>query len=86
VRHEFARGDDASLVDAVLSVPDAALICWGHEPIPGIARKIAGSLEGIPEKWPARRFDLIWILDRFDDSWRFSQIDQMLLPGDVMPG
>jgi broad specificity phosphatase PhoE len=86
VRHEFARGDDASLVDAVLNVPDAALICWQHEPIPGIARKITGNLEGIPEKWPARRFDLIWILDRIDDSWRFSQIDQMLLPGDVMPG
>lgn len=86
VRHEFAKSDDASLSDAVFAVSDTALICWCHDPIPGIARKITDGLQGIPEKWPAKRFDLVWILDRIDNSWRFSQIDQMLLPGDVMPG
>jgi broad specificity phosphatase PhoE len=86
VRHEFARSDDTSLLNAVLSASETALICWSHDPIPGIARKITGDLRDIPEKWPAKRFDLVWVLDRTDDGWRFSQIDQMLLPGDVMPG
>ena len=85
VHHEFAKSDDASLFDAVLSVSGAALICWAHEPIPGIARKIAGDLPGIPGTWPAKRFDVVWILDRADDGWRFSQVDQMILPGDVTP-
>jgi hypothetical protein len=85
VHHEFARSDDALLFDAVLSVAGTALICWCHDPIPGIARKIAGKQLSIPDKWPAKRFDLVWILDRVDDGWHFSQIDQMLLPGDVEP-
>ena len=84
VHHEFARSDDALLFDAVLGVSGTALICWTHDPIPGIAQKIVGNLPGIPDKWPAKRFDLVWILDRVDDGWRFSQIDQMLLPGDVV--
>ena len=84
VHHEFARSDDALLFDAVLGVSGTALICWRHDPIPGIGRKIAGEQQSIPDKWPAKRFDLAWILDRVDDVWRFSQIDQMLLPGDVV--
>ena len=85
VHHEFARSDDALLFDAVLGVSGTALICWPHAPIPSIGRKIAGEQQSIPDKWPAKRFDLVWILDRVDDEWRFSQIDQMLLPGDVVP-
>ena len=48
VHHEFARSDDALLFDAVLGVSGAALICWPHAPIPGIARKIAGDLPASP--------------------------------------
>jgi hypothetical protein len=85
VHHEFARSDDVALFDAVLGVSGTALICWSHDPIPGIARKITGNLQGIPDKWPAKRFDLVWIFDRIDNRWCFSQVDQMLLPGDFMP-
>jgi broad specificity phosphatase PhoE len=85
VHNEFAKSDDASLFDALSSVSGAALICWSHDPIPGIARKIAGELLRIPDRWPTKRFDLVWVLDRAEDDWRFSQLDQMLLPGDVIP-
>jgi hypothetical protein len=44
-----------------------------------------GETSGLPVKWPGKRFDLVWILDRADEGWRFSQIGQLLLPGDTRP-
>ena len=86
VHHEFARSDDALLFDAVLGVSGTALICWSHDPIPGIARKIAGDAAGHPRKMAGKTLRSgVDISTASDDGWRFSQVDQMLLPGDVVP-
>ncbi len=85
VNHDIGKSDEAALLDAVSSVSGAVLICWSHDPIPGIARKIAGDLPAIPAKWPAKRYDLVWVLDRTGEGWTFRQTGQLLLPGDAEP-
>ncbi len=63
----------------------AVLVAWEHTQIPGLARAITGQAELIPAKWPADRFDLIWVLDWHAGSKRFAltQVDQRLLMGDA---
>jgi hypothetical protein len=85
VHYETGKSDEAALLDAVRSASGAVLICWPHEPIPSLVRVLAGELPGVPVKWPAKRFDLVWILDRTGTGWRFYQTGQLLLPGDAQP-
>jgi hypothetical protein len=85
VHYETGKGDEADLLNAVTSVSGAALICWPHEPIPSLVRAFAGELPEIPAKWPGKRFDLVWILDRTATGWHFYQAGQMILPGDAPP-
>src|SRR5262249_34429400 len=85
VHYETGKSDEAALLDAVRSVSGAALICWPHEPIPSLIRGLAGELPGVPVKWPGKRFDIVWILDRTGVRWRFYQAGQLLLPGDAPP-
>jgi hypothetical protein len=85
INHDYAKSDDASLFEALQAASGAAVLCWVHDPIPGVARKIAGDLPGIPAKWAGKRYDLVWILDRNETGWSFSQVGQLLLPGDSKP-
>jgi hypothetical protein len=85
VHCETGKSDEAALLNAVRSVSGAVLICWPHEPIPSLVRGLAGELPEAPVKWPGKRFDLVWILDRAGTGWRFYQAGQMLLPGDAPP-
>jgi hypothetical protein len=84
VNYDFAK-TDVSLFDAVRASSGAVLICWSHEPIPSIVRGLAGELQDLPVKWPGKRFDLVWILDGAGIQWSFSQLGQLLLPGDAEP-
>ena len=36
-----------------------------------------------PDYWPPDRFDLIWTFTPDGHRWRFAQIPQLLLPGDL---
>ncbi len=85
MNYDIGKSGEAALLDAVRSVSSAVLICWPHEPIPSLVRGFAGELPGLPEKWPGKRFDLVWILDSTGTGWNFYQIGQMLLPGDTLP-
>jgi broad specificity phosphatase PhoE len=82
VNQEYAKCDDVHLFEAMQALSGIALVCWSHDPIPSIVRKISGELPGIPAKWPGKRYDLVWILERDGPGWSFSQVGQMLLPGD----
>jgi hypothetical protein len=83
VHYDTGKSEEAALLNAVRGVSGAVLICWPHEPIPSLVRAFAGDLAGVPIKWPGKRFDLVWILDRTATGWRFYQAGQLLLPGDV---
>ena len=80
-----AKGEENALVADALARRGNVLISWEHEAIPVIAGQIAGNSMIYPQKWPSERFDLVWVFDRGlgATNWTFTQVPQMLLPGDV---
>jgi hypothetical protein len=80
---KYTKGQEADLVKTVTARDGKTLVCWQYEAIPKIAGLIAGSLKGIPKRWPSRRFDVVW---RFTSSksgkWKFDQVCQQVLAGD----
>jgi len=80
-----AKGEENALVADAIARRGNVLISWEHEAIPAIAGQIAGNSMIYPQKWPSERFDLVWVFDRGlgATNWTFTQVPQMLLPGDV---
>lgn len=79
----FLKGQEPELVAAVKKAEDPVLISWQHEAIPAIAALIRGSADGIPPRWPAHRFDLVWVLDlQASGAWSFTQVPELVMPGD----
>jgi hypothetical protein len=81
---DHAKGDEDALVADALAQTGTVLIAWEHEAIPGIAGRILGNNGAFPQEWPTERFDLVWVFDRqgSGDSWKLTQVPQMLLAGD----
>lgn len=81
---EYAKADTTPLVDDVRQCAGVVLICWEHGEIPKIANKILGDSTTAPQKWPADRFDVVWVFDWLPKSslYAFSQVPQCLLAGD----
>jgi hypothetical protein len=70
-------------VAAAKAAEDPVLISWQHEAIPEIAALIRGSADGIPPRWPADRFDLVWVFDfQASGAWSFTQVPEFVMPGD----
>lgn len=70
----------------VTSGDRVVLISWEHRNIPFLAQAIPvfdGTV--IPQHWPDDRFDIIWIftLDPTAGRYRFSQIPQRVVEGDL---
>ena len=84
----FAKGQEAALAKELVGLQGTTLVCWQHEAIPGIAKAILGTASGVPDRWPSKRFDVVWQLSRGPggspgNSWAFDQICPQLLAGDV---
>ncbi len=92
----FDKSDIKGVVDAAIEATGPVLICWQHEDIPSIAETIA-SKTGLPvtptppslwppPSWPGSRFDVVWVFDVIGSApptgWTFTQVPQLLLPGD----
>ncbi len=75
-------GEEAALVRDVLAGPGPALICWKHLTMHVIANEILGETSTTPQYWPFERVDLVWVFDRRDGGWTFTQVPQLLLAGD----
>jgi hypothetical protein len=79
----FLKGQEVELVAAVKKAEDPVLISWQHEAIPEIASLIRGNPDGVPPKWPADRFDLVWVFDlQPSGAWSFAQVPELVMPGD----
>lgn len=78
----FPKGDETDLAKAAVAAVGPVLIAWEHEDIPDIVNSIVSNNTTCPQKWAGSRFDLVWVLDRQGQGWSFSQVPQMLLPGD----
>jgi len=85
VDKRHADGEEAAVAAAALAAPGPILIAWHHSHIPTLARMIMGEELGCPHNWPEDRFDVVWVLDRGDESsgpWRFTQVTQCLFAYD----
>jgi hypothetical protein len=57
------------------------LVAWEHKLIPALVERLPDP-PSIPGDWPDDRFDVVWLFDRTDTGWSFSQLPQLLLSGD----
>jgi hypothetical protein len=92
----FDRSDIKGVVAAAIEATGTVLICWQHEDFPSIAETIARKTAlpvtptppsvWPPPSWPGSRYDLVWVFDVIGSSpptsWTFTQVPQLLLPGD----
>ena len=79
----YAAGDEAHLTKEISARPGATLIAWHHEALHMIPHHLGEVNPTPPHRWPPDRFDLIWTFTPDDHGWRFAQIPQLLLPGDL---
>ena len=79
----YAVGDEAHLAKAIRNRPGATLVAWHHEALLSICHHLGEVHPSPPDHWPADRFDLIWTFTPDGHGWRFAQIPQLLLPGDL---
>ncbi len=91
------KKDYPDMVKHALAKSGVVLICWQHEDIPSIGEALLSQTGTtgitIPAIWPTgpqgARYDLVWMLSRPTGSGpitAFTQIAQMLLPGDAPVG
>ena len=85
INTNFARSDFDEMIDEVFLCKGVVLICWQREYIPQIAAHILGKKAVAPSFWPEDRFDMIWVfeLDRSGARYKFKQVPQKLLKGDL---
>ena len=79
----YSAGDEARLVKEISTRPGATLIAWHHEALHAISQYLGDVHPSPPDYWPPDRFDLIWTFTPDGHRWRFAQIPQLLLPGDL---
>jgi hypothetical protein len=79
----YAAGDEAHLAKEISTRPGTTLIAWHHEDICKIAHHLGDVHPTPPSRWPHDRFDVIWTFTHAGRGWRFAQIPQLLLPGDL---
>ena len=85
INADYQRSQLVNMVADVLSRKGVVLICWQREYIPDIAALILGKKKIAPADWPEDRFDMIWVFDlhRSSSTYRFRQVPQELLAGDL---
>jgi hypothetical protein len=78
----YQEGGEEGLGEALKVVhTGVTLVSWEHTAIPAIASAIAPNAS-IPQPWPPCRFDVVWSFAYNGSDYDFTQIPQMLLPGD----
>jgi hypothetical protein len=81
INTRHSKGDEKELLKDVFAADGVVLIAWEHNAIVDLATMVLGKKA---PKWPDSRFDLVWIFDQkpHETGWTFTQIPQMVLPGD----
>jgi hypothetical protein len=83
IQQEFdSDGDEARLIDAARSTATVALVSWRQDSMAALARLLLDDDVPVPE-WDKQRFDIAWVFTRERRAWRFTQVPQLLLPGDL---
>jgi hypothetical protein len=79
----YAAGDETRLTREISTRPGTTLVSWHHEAMHKIAEHLGQVNPTPPQHWPHDRFDVIWTFTPEHNGWRFTQIPQLLLPGDL---
>lgn len=82
INTNLAEGEEARLVEQVLTAPGAVLIAWKHRNMHVIANMILQDNSTAPQYWPYGRYDVTWIFSKKGERWTFTQVPQLLLSGD----
>jgi hypothetical protein len=77
----FASDQVGELLQQVHAVPGPVLICWRHQDMPEIAKRLCPDLVPAPQ-WNQHCLDQAWLFTPAGDAWTLRQIAQQLLPGD----
>ena len=78
-----APGQEPAAARAILdSGFEVVLVCWEHKHIVDLVRAITDGAVDAPH-WHGSRFDVTFVLTREADGWRFEQVPQTLLAGDM---
>ena len=78
----FASGEEAQLVAELVDRPGATLVSWHHKSLSKIVANLGEVTPSPPRHWPGDRYDLVWVFVRVGEGWRFTEVPQLLLPGD----
>ncbi|QGM44452.1 phosphoglycerate mutase family protein [Methylocystis heyeri] len=81
----FLKHQTSQAAEYVLGLSGVALMVWEHKKIAELVEVLTGGAVK-PHPWPENRFDIVLILDDVDGEWRFSQIPELLLAGDLEGG
>jgi hypothetical protein len=82
VDDRYEPGQEAELAAELIDRPGATLVSWHHKSLSKIVDNLGEITPWPPRRWPADRYDMVWVFVRVGDGWRFEQVPQLLLPGD----
>jgi hypothetical protein len=85
VNTSFGKGDEVALATRAIAASKngPVLISWQHGEIPAIAEAFNTVGPTPPTAWPDNRYDMVWTLTDTGKGWKFSQVPEMVLPGDT---
>jgi hypothetical protein len=83
VVQRYAEGQESQLAKELIVRPGAAVVSWHHESIRKIVHHLGGVHPAPPVHWPDDRYDVVWTFTRNSGCWKFEQVPQQLLPGDL---
>jgi len=84
---QYGIANVPELAAALVASNGPVLVSWVHPQIPGLAAQLPNVSPAVPKIWPGNRFDIVWVFVKTRTSngqtgYRFSQVPQLLLPGD----
>lgn len=77
---KWAAADYKAAGQEIAKLHGVTLVAWSHAELPGLCKAFGVKT---PSSWPDDRFDILWVFSRTATGWVFSQIPQMVLPGDL---
>jgi hypothetical protein len=81
LNRDYYEGQEKELVQEAIAAQGTLLIAWKHNNMHLIAIAILGN-KTKRATFGRDRFDLVWVFDRRDSTWTFTQVPQLLLAGD----
>ena len=85
IDQSFGEGDTTPMIARAMACQGTVLICWEHKHIQRITAQIPRRDAQPPDTylWPGSRFDVVFVFDLDGDAYRFSQVPELLLAGDI---